>query len=150
MFIRNYGKEKLRIPRCNFFFNCNRLTPNSGTKQYFCQKVCQNCSVSHILQNIFLCVQQNKHIHTGLELLEGWVNDDSFNFGWTITLTLNSEKEKKITDESHSIMNAISCSLSVNYGSVLTAAPFESRWWRFTANHGTGFTDEMRIRIAFD
>ncbi len=24
---------------------------------------------SHILQNIFLCVQ-NKHIHTGLELLE--------------------------------------------------------------------------------
>ncbi len=23
------------------------------------------------LQNIFLCVQQNKHIHTGLELLEG-------------------------------------------------------------------------------
>ncbi len=43
----------------------------------------QNCSVSHILQNIFLCVQQNKDIHTGLELLEGeqimtefyfWVN----------------------------------------------------------------------------
>ncbi len=29
----------------------------------------QNCSVSHILQNIFLCVQQNKDIHTGLELL---------------------------------------------------------------------------------
>ncbi len=29
----------------------------------------QNCSVSHILQNIFLCVQ-HKHIHTGLELLE--------------------------------------------------------------------------------
>ncbi len=31
----------------------------------------QNCSVSHILQNIFLCVQQNKDIHTGLDLLEG-------------------------------------------------------------------------------
>ncbi len=31
----------------------------------------QNCSVSHILQNIFLCVQQNKDIHTGLKLLEG-------------------------------------------------------------------------------
>ncbi len=31
----------------------------------------QNCSDSHILQNIFLCVQQNKNIHTGLELLEG-------------------------------------------------------------------------------
>ncbi len=28
------------------------------------------CSVSHILQNIVLCVQ-NKHIHTGLEILEG-------------------------------------------------------------------------------
>ncbi len=33
---------------------------------------------------------------------------------------------------------------------VLNAAPFESRWWRFTANHGTGFTDEMRMIIAFD
>ncbi len=31
----------------------------------------QNCSVSYILQNIFLYVQQNKDIHTGLELLEG-------------------------------------------------------------------------------
>ncbi len=31
----------------------------------------QNCSVSHILQNNFLCVQQNKDIHTCLELLEG-------------------------------------------------------------------------------
>ncbi len=31
----------------------------------------QNCSVSHIIQNIFLRVQQNKDIHTGLELLEG-------------------------------------------------------------------------------
>ncbi len=30
----------------------------------------QNCSVSHILQNIFLCFQQNKDIHKGLELLE--------------------------------------------------------------------------------
>ncbi len=28
-------------------------------------------AVSHILQNIFLCVQQNKDIHTGLELIEG-------------------------------------------------------------------------------
>ncbi len=26
---------------------------------------------SHILQNIFLCVQQNEDIHSGLELLEG-------------------------------------------------------------------------------
>ncbi len=31
--------------------------------------VAQNCSVSHILQNIFLCVRQNKDIRTGLELI---------------------------------------------------------------------------------
>ncbi len=31
----------------------------------------QNGFVSHILQDIFLCVQQNKDIQTGLELLEG-------------------------------------------------------------------------------
>ncbi len=31
----------------------------------------QNCSVSQIIQNIFLCVRQNKDIHSGLELLEG-------------------------------------------------------------------------------
>ncbi len=31
----------------------------------------QNSLVTNFLQNIFLCVQQNKEIHTGLELLEG-------------------------------------------------------------------------------
>ncbi len=31
----------------------------------------QNRLVTNFLQNIFLCVQQNKDIHTGLELLEG-------------------------------------------------------------------------------
>ncbi len=31
----------------------------------------QNCSVSHILQNILLYVQQNEDIQTGLEQLEG-------------------------------------------------------------------------------
>ncbi len=30
----------------------------------------QNCSVSHILLDIFLRVQQNKDIHSGLELLD--------------------------------------------------------------------------------
>ncbi len=30
----------------------------------------QNCSVSHILQNIFLCVQQNKEIPSGFEQIE--------------------------------------------------------------------------------
>ncbi len=32
---------------------------------------------------------------------------------------------------------------------ILSAAPFENRW-RFTANHGAGFTDEMHMRITFD
>ncbi len=31
----------------------------------------QNSLVTNFLQNIFLCVQQNKEMHTGLELLEG-------------------------------------------------------------------------------
>ncbi len=31
---------------------------------------------------------------------------------------------------------------------VLNDAPFENRWRRFTANHRTGFTDEMRMHIA--
>jgi len=30
-----------------------------------------NCLVTHILQNIFFCVQQKKAIHTDLEQLEG-------------------------------------------------------------------------------
>ncbi len=42
--------------------------------------VSQNCSVSHILQNIFLCVQQSKDIHTGLELLEGDLMMTEFSF----------------------------------------------------------------------
>ncbi len=33
---------------------------------------------------------------------------------------------------------------------VLNAAPFENRWWRLTANQGAGFTDEMRMHIAWD
>ncbi len=33
---------------------------------------------------------------------------------------------------------------------VLNAAPFENRLWRFINNHRTGFTDEMRITIAFN
>ncbi len=40
----------------------------------------QNCSVSLILQNIFLCVQQNKDIHTGLELLESEQMNYAFNW----------------------------------------------------------------------
>ncbi len=30
----------------------------------------ENSLVTNFLQNIFLCVQQNKDIHTGLELLD--------------------------------------------------------------------------------
>ncbi len=54
---------------------CNRLF--WGTIDFHSRKKCYegngapDCSVSHILQNIFLCVQQSKYIYTGLELLEG-------------------------------------------------------------------------------
>ncbi len=47
----------------------------------------QNSLVTNFLQNIFLCVRRNKDIHTGLELLWGWVNDNRiFIFGWTTPL----------------------------------------------------------------
>ncbi len=47
-----------------------------------------------------------------------------------------------IEGDSSAITNAICPSLSVNYGSAYE--------WRFTANHGTGFTDEMRMLIKLD
>ncbi len=40
----------------------------------------QNCSVSHILQNILLSVQQNNDIHTDLEILEGEYMMTEFSF----------------------------------------------------------------------
>ncbi len=40
----------------------------------------QNSLVTNFLQNIFCCVQQNKEIHTCLELIKGGINDDNFNF----------------------------------------------------------------------
>ncbi len=47
----------------------------------------QNCSVSHILQNIFLCVPQKKRHSYRFGTTWGWVNDDRiFIFGWTILL----------------------------------------------------------------
>ncbi len=46
----------------------------------------QNCSVSHILQNIFLCVQQNRHSYR-FGTTWGWVNDERiFISEWTIPL----------------------------------------------------------------
>ncbi len=45
----------------------------------------QNSLVTNFLQNIFLCVRQNKEIGTTW----GWVNDDRiFLFGWTIPLMI--------------------------------------------------------------
>ncbi len=46
--------------------------------------------------------------------------------------------------DSSAILNAI-LNISELRLCVLTATPFENRWWRFTANHRTGFTDEMRM-----
>ncbi len=40
----------------------------------------QNSLVTNVLQNIFLCVQQNKEIHTGLKLLEGEYMMTEFSF----------------------------------------------------------------------
>ncbi len=40
----------------------------------------QNSLVTNFLQNIFLCVQQNKEIQTGLELLEGEEMMTEFSF----------------------------------------------------------------------
>ncbi len=48
-------------------------------------------------------------------------------------------------------MNAISRSLSVNYGSVYELPlNLKTGDGDLPANHGTGFTDEMRMRIEFD
>ncbi len=32
---------------------------------------------------------------------------------------------------------------------VVTATPFENRWWRFTTNQGTGFTDGCTYRMRY-
>uniref|UniRef100_A0A672M004 U4/U6 small nuclear ribonucleoprotein Prp3 n=1 Tax=Sinocyclocheilus grahami TaxID=75366 RepID=A0A672M004_SINGR len=58
--------------------------------------------------------------------------------------------ERFLRFHNRTIMNVILHSLSVNYGSVVNAAPFESMCWRFTTNHRTGFTDKMCMTIAFD
>jgi len=39
-----------------------------------------NCLVTDIFQNIFLCVQQKKEIHTGLKQLEGEYMMTEFSF----------------------------------------------------------------------
>ncbi len=46
------------------------LTSIVGKNIYNGSQWCPRTDVSHILQNIFLCVQ-NKHIHTDSELFEG-------------------------------------------------------------------------------
>ncbi len=50
------------------------IMKNEGNSSIFLlllkSMVSQNSLITNFLQNIFLCVQ-NKHIHTGLDLLEG-------------------------------------------------------------------------------
>ncbi len=41
------------------------------SEEYYGCLVPQNSLITNFLQIIFLCVKQNKEIHTGLELLEG-------------------------------------------------------------------------------
>ncbi len=52
-------------------------------EQYFSYYVPQNSLITNFLQNVFLCVQ-NKHIHTGLDLLK----DRIIIFGCTVPLRL--------------------------------------------------------------
>ncbi len=47
------------------------MTPETGVMKLITLLELWKSMVPHILQNIFLCVQQNKDIHTGLELLDG-------------------------------------------------------------------------------
>ncbi len=46
----------------------------------------------------------------------------------------------------------LACQWSITSTSitVVIAAPFESKWWRFTANQETDFTDEMCMIIKFN
>ncbi len=60
-------KEDILKKVCNQGFGAPLTSIDRGKKYYDTQ----NCSVSHSLKNISLCVQQNKDIHTGLKLLEG-------------------------------------------------------------------------------
>ncbi len=48
----------------------------------------------------------------------------------------------------HDILHAIVMRISSVKTFLWLAASSESSWWRFTANHRTIFTDEMRITIA--
>ncbi len=56
----------------------------------------------------------------------------------------HSEFTKIVLESNRKPLNLID-SLSTQR---LTAAQFKNRWCWFTANHGAGFTDEMRMRTA--
>ncbi len=70
LFVLLNTKEDILKKVCNRLFFGAPLTSIVG-KNAMKAMVPHDCSVSHILQNIFLCVQQSKYIYTGLELLEG-------------------------------------------------------------------------------
>jgi len=53
------------------FYSNYFLMEVNGAQRWLQTFVPQNCSVSHILSNIILCVQQNKEMYTGLEQLKG-------------------------------------------------------------------------------
>ncbi len=66
-----YAEHKGRYFEESLYPGCfgEPLTSIVGKKKDWKSIVPQNCSVSRILQNIVLCNQQNKDIHTDLELL---------------------------------------------------------------------------------
>ncbi len=75
-----------------------------------------NCSVSHILQNIFLCVQQNKDIHTGLELLEDvGLFLELQNFHFWVNYPFNIYRKILLISTSNKSASVIVVSLSYYY-----------------------------------
>ncbi len=71
VFVLLNTKEVILKKVCNQWFWGTIDFHSRKKKLLWKSMVPQNCSDSHILQNIFLRVRQNKDIHSGLELLEG-------------------------------------------------------------------------------
>ncbi len=81
----------------------------------------QNSLITNFLHNIFFCIQQNKDIHTGLDLLELRVSKLWHFLGWTTPLKeqspLNKSSAKLFMCKSlsnGSSSNSLSCSAKAN------------------------------------
>ncbi len=61
-------------------------------------------------------------------------------------VAFNTQNHSSLT--SYAISRSLSHSIHLRLWARICVAPFENSWWRFTANHRTVFTDEMRMTIA--